>query len=153
MGVTKNYSHWAVAYKPKQKDYNRDYDIINSTEVLEYFNDLGGTKTMGGVNDFYFGNRNHKLIKKIEANRKQFAEAHGLALGRSTVSRRFFYLDTLLQNGVRVINGAIICGVGMSGNHLTTIYASENGKMRKFKATLTVDATGDADIAYFAGED
>ena len=121
--------------------------------VLEYFNDLGGTKTMGGVNDFYFGNRNHKLIKKIEANRKQFAEAHGLALGRSTVSRRFFYLDTLLQNGVRVINGAIICGVGMSGNHLTTIYASENGKMRKFKATLTVDATGDADIAYFAGED
>ncbi len=121
--------------------------------VLEYFNDLGGTKTMGGVNDFYFGNRNHKLIKKIEANRKQFAEEHGLALGRSTVSRRFFYLDTLLQKGVRVINGAIICGVGMSGNRLTTIYACENGKMRKFEATLTVDATGDADIAYFAGED
>lgn len=121
--------------------------------VLEYFNDLGGTKTMGGVNDFYFGNRKHKLIKEIEAGRKQFAETHGLALGRSTVSRRFFYLDTLLQKGVHIINGVIICGADMSGNRLTAIYASENGKMRKFDTTLTIDATGDADIACFAGED
>lgn len=35
MGITQNYSHWDIPFKPKIKDYNRDYDIINNCEILE----------------------------------------------------------------------------------------------------------------------
>lgn len=121
--------------------------------VLEYFNDLGGTKTMGGVNDFYFGFQEHKLIQRIESERKQFAGEYGMALKTSTMSRRFYYLNELLKRNVNIVNGTIVCGVELNGKRLTAIYASENGKVHKFDAELTVDATGDADVAYFAGED
>lgn len=121
--------------------------------VVEYFNDLGGTKTMAGVNDFYFGIKTHEFIQKLENERKDYGEAHNMSIGRSTIPRRFQYFELLKNNHVNIINGAIMCGVKVIGKRLRSVFICENGKIRELDASLTVDATGDADITYFAGEE
>lgn len=121
--------------------------------IIEYFNDLGGTKTMAGVNDFYFGNQQHEFIKDLEEERKLLGTEYNMALGRSTIPRRFHYLDLLTKNNVNIINGAIMCGVQMENKQLESVFICENGKIKKIDAKLTVDATGDAAVANFAGEE
>lgn len=121
--------------------------------VVEYFNDMGGTKTVGGVNDFYFGLQNHQLILDLEKERRTFGFDHNMALGRSTIPRRFHLLDMLINNKVNIISGAIMCGVETENQLLKSIFICENGKIKKINAKLTVDATGDGTVAHFAGED
>lgn len=120
--------------------------------LVEYFNDLGGTKTMAGVNDFYFGHQQHKLIEKMEDERKLLSAEYHLALGRSTIPRRFYYFDLLKKNNIHTINGAIMCGSATENSRLKSVFICENGRIRRLDAQLTIDATGDASLAAFAGE-
>ena len=117
--------------------------------VVEYFNDLGGTKTVGGVNDYYFGYQAHEFIKKHKADIKQVAESHNMKL---TMPRSYFYLKTLTDNNCPIINSAVFCKAEVKNEKLEGIIICNNGRLERITAQLTVDATGDADVAYMAGE-
>ncbi|MDR2040100.1 MAG: FAD-dependent oxidoreductase [Bacteroidales bacterium] len=119
------------------------------TLVVEFFHDLGGTKTTGGVSGEYFGYQDSSLYKRQKQEIKEFNNTYHMA---GWTGRAFYHLKKIGQSGGQVMTGAIICGAITEKNHLKGIVVCENGRLKKVMADMTVDGTGDADIAYFAGE-
>ena len=117
--------------------------------VVEYFHDLGGTKTNGGVNDYYRGHQDHRIIKDLKATLASTSSENSMT---ATVTRCHHYLQSLQQFDCRIITGAIICGAQVFGSHLGAVVACVNGRLLKIEAGLTIDATGDADVAFLSGE-
>ncbi len=120
------------------------------TLLTEYFNDLGGTKTMGGVSGYYHGVVKHPFIGQVEKGVAEVRKEYHMSGG---TERRFYLLKTLTERGVRVLSGAIICGAATKSKKLTATIICENGKLKKLTSKITIDATGDADVACFAGVD
>lgn len=119
-----------------------------NTIVVDYFNDLGGTKTMGGVMGYYHGVRDNKFFKK------QSDEAERLAFETNTskkTGRKLYHLTTLLNANGRFISGAIMCNALVENNTVKGIIVCRGGKLECLTAHVTIDASGDGDIAAFAG--
>jgi len=117
--------------------------------IVEYFNDLGGTKTMGGVFVYYRGLQQNVIMKNFTAEVKQISADYHM---KGTMPLCCKYLRSILDNDCNIINGAIFCGTNVVNKRLKSITICENGKLMQIEADLTIDATGDADVAYFAGE-
>lgn len=119
-----------------------------NTIVVEYFNDLGGTKTMGGVMGYYHGVKDNKFFKKQEEDALQvsFQTRTSKKLGR-----KLYHLNSLIEKGGKLYSGAIIGDVLYAKDEVNGIVICRSGKLELMKASLTIDATGDGDIAAFAG--
>lgn len=118
--------------------------------IIEYFNDLGGSKTMGGVTGYYLGQNKHSYILALEKEIRQTAKDYNIAV--NCICRCFHSVRTLNRYDYSMINGAIICGAQTNGKKLEKVAICVDGELKWIQAKLTVDATGDGDIAYFAGE-
>lgn len=118
------------------------------TIVVEYFNDLGGTKTMGGVMGYYHGVKDNKFFKKQEEDALQvaFQTKTSRKLGRI-----LYHQNSLIGKGGRHYSGSIICDAISKNDEVDGVVTCRNGKLELIKASLTIDATGDGDIAAFAG--
>ena len=123
--------------------------------VVEYFNNPGGTKVSGGVMGYYWGIKEHEHIKKIEKEISEFSRNYKMsAITAKTLSSEL----KILSLGGKMFTEAIICAAetdktNSRGNRkLTGVYASIRGVLTKFTPKITVDATADADVAFFAGE-
>ncbi|MEQ9290162.1 MAG: FAD-dependent oxidoreductase [Cyclobacteriaceae bacterium] len=119
-----------------------------NTIVVDYFNDLGGTKTMGGVMGYYHGYKENVFFKKQDQMATQVAYDHSM---NSNVGRRFFHLQEVLKDGGRFLPGAIMCGTLVNQKKVEGILICRNGKLELIEANITIDATGDGDLAAFAG--
>jgi len=117
--------------------------------VVEYFNDLGGTRTMGGVLSYYYGYQDHKIIRQLGEEIRQISENCHM---RTTMPLCFNYLNKLLKNNCQILNGNIFCGAQVVNKQLKSITVCENGKLMQLNAKITIDATGDGDVAYYSGE-
>lgn len=119
-----------------------------NTIVVDYFNDLGGTKTMGGVMGYYHGVRDNKYFKKQneEAERVAFESNMSKKSGR-----KLYHLTSLLDAGGRIVSGAIMCDAVVADGTVKGIVICRNGKLEVINANVTIDATGDGDVAAFAG--
>jgi len=120
------------------------------TIVVDYFNDLGGTKTMAGVMGYYLGARDHIFFKK------QDEESAKVAFGTRavmTIGRKLYHLKGVLNTGGKFVSGAIMCDSLMNGRKMEGILLCTNGELEIIESDITVDATGDGDIACFAGAD
>jgi ribulose 1,5-bisphosphate synthetase/thiazole synthase len=119
-----------------------------NTIIVDYFNDLGGTKTMGGVMGYYHGVKDHKFFKE------QVDEAESLAAAKNMVpkiGRKLYHLQSIQQYDSRVIGGAIICGAIVEDATVKGIVVCRDGQLELIRGTITIDGTGDGDVAYFAG--
>ncbi len=119
-----------------------------NTVVVDYFNDLGGTRTMGGVMGYYYGVRDPMIFKKQDEDTLQIASDHNMT---RKSGHKLYHLQGILNTKGRFIAGSIMCGVQVNNNSVEGIIICQNGKLQLIKAELTIDATGDGDIAYFAG--
>lgn len=120
------------------------------TLVAEYFNDFGGTKTMGGVLGYYHGLSDHPYIKQVEKGISEIKQEFKMSGG---LERRFYFLKSIAEHGCDILFGVIFCGATTEENKLTSVLVCENGKLKKLLFDVAIDATGDSDIAFFAGED
>lgn len=118
--------------------------------VVEYFNDLGGSKTMGGVVGYYLGQNKHPHILALEQNIREYAQEYNLL--SNAICRCLYYTKALSQYPYEMINGAIICGAQTRDKQLEKVMVCVDGELKWIQTPLTIDATGDGDIAYFAGE-
>lgn len=118
--------------------------------IVEYFNDLGGSKTMGGVTGYYLGQHTHPYIQTLEKDILQTANDYHMAT--NCICRCFHSMQALDAYSYDMINGAIICGVRTKGKKLEKVAICVDGELKWIRTALTIDATGDGDIAYFAGE-
>ncbi|WP_154857317.1 FAD-dependent oxidoreductase [Cyclobacterium xiamenense] len=119
-----------------------------NTIVTDYFNDLGGTKTMGGVMGYYHGVTDNGFFKKQNEEAEATAFENNMT---KKIGRKYYHLKELLNSGARFIPGAILCGAVTEGNTVKGVVICRNGTLQTVNADITVDATGDGDIAFFAG--
>jgi len=118
------------------------------TLVTDYFHDLGGTKTLGGVMGYYHGLKDHPVIRKLERESGQYAKkTHASA----KTGRQLFLLDRLHAVGGQFVSGALVCDTLSTSNRVEGIVISRNGKLELIHAVITIDGTGDGDVAAFAG--
>lgn len=118
------------------------------TIVLDYFNDLGGTKTMGGVMGYYHGFVKNKFFKLQNAEAERIAQEANMT---KKVGRKLYHLQGIVDKGGKFVTGALLCGAIASDNKVEGAVVCRNGVLELLKAHVTIDATGDGDLAAFAG--
>ena len=126
------------------------------TCLVEMHPELGGTGTIGGVHSYWFGQRGGFVAQLLAA----LAETHRrirqpLTLGdipRWNIQARAQTLRELaLAAGVQVITQAQVYAVLMRENAVAGALVSTPCGPTALLAKLTIDATGDGDLAAFAG--
>ncbi|MCC5928755.1 MAG: FAD-dependent oxidoreductase [Cyclobacteriaceae bacterium] len=119
-----------------------------NTIVVDYFHDMGGTKTVGGVMGYYHGVKDNQFFKKQEEDAQQIAY---ITNTNRKMGRKLYHLFNLTSQGGEYISGSIICGAVTQNRDVNGIVICRNGVLEKVLADLTIDATGDGDVAVFAG--
>ena len=118
------------------------------TVVFDFYNEPGGTKTVAGVMGYYHGNQQQKFFKQ------QDAEANQLATNSNMTKKmgRMQYLRTRIldQNG-EFLGQTILCGAVKKGDTLKGALVCHRSELKVFQGDVNVDATGDGDLADFAG--
>lgn len=118
------------------------------TVVVEYFNDPGGTKTLGGVMGYYHGIKDNPFINELEDQSARLTEEIGFT---KRAGRKIYLAGRFEKSGGRFIAGTIICGSLIKNKKTEGILCCKDGRLFRVTGNITVDATGDADIAAFAG--
>ena len=77
-----------------------------NTIVVDYFSDLGGTKTMGGVMGYYHGVRDNEFFKKQSEEAERLAFENNMS---KKTGRKLYHLTSLLNAQGRFLTG---------GNHV-----------------------------------
>ncbi|MCI9073261.1 MAG: FAD-dependent oxidoreductase [Lachnospiraceae bacterium] len=126
---------------------------------------LGGTSTVGGVSTYWFGNR-FRAVREIDRETSRYMEQLGLPRRQGIWSHtddfhpgvRAWVLQKLcLEAGVQIYYGQLCYGAVWSeeaeGRRLRGVLtAGDSGRIR-FDAEIFLDATGDGDLAVYAGAD
>lgn len=121
-----------------------------SVVAVDYFNDPGGTKTVGGVMSYYHGMRDNSFLNKLENDSERLSAE--INFNRKP-GRQYYFLNLFKENDVTFLPGSIICDSIVSNNKVKGILICRNGKLEKVMGDIVVDSTGDGDIAYFSGAD
>ena len=115
--------------------------------VAEYFPELGGTKTLGGVAGFYAGHRKTALFQIFSDGVKEEQAVFG-GHGPSMMS---YFRRQVTEHGGQLLTNSIVCGVTMVGDRMTGIVVEREGALSILTGDVVIDATGDGDVAAFAG--
>lgn len=119
-----------------------------NTMVCDYFYDLGGTKTMGGVMGYYHGVKDQKFFQQHVEAAEGFAIEHHMT---KKMGRVLYLLKELKKQDARFYGGAIICGAITNQRSVGGVKICRDGKLTRLQGDLTIDGTGDGDVAAFAG--
>ena len=118
------------------------------TVAAEFFNDAGGTRTMGGVRGYYRGQSKHPFVKGNDAK----ISALGRKNAFSWIAARALYNAEILHKAeVRLMTGALICGAALRGGKICSVLICQRGKLKLVQPKIAVDATADADLCAHAG--
>jgi FAD dependent oxidoreductase len=139
------------------------------TLLLERYGFLGGMGTAGGVTNFagLYGRRDgqmqqlvhgvvDELLERIDKLGGLNAPQDGLQ-GRIRVrsydvsAYKCAADEWLLGAGVQLLFHALAVGVSMDGPHIAALLVETKSGRRAIRALQFVDASGDADLAHFAG--
>ncbi|MHC4873647.1 MAG: FAD-dependent oxidoreductase [Planctomycetota bacterium] len=113
------------------------------TILIEPQADLGGTRTVGGVGNYWFGRFTEGL--------KRFDKEIDQTVRKSGVAEEVGMLAALQKNGVRVFAAAPVAGVIKKGKEITGVVVVTAKGLGVVKGKVVIDSTGDGDIAAWAG--
>ncbi len=113
------------------------------TILIEQHADVGGTRTIGGVGSYWFG-RETPFQRACD-------EAYDRVSRRCAVAEETAMLAALVEAGVEVLPLSSVAGVLCEGRRVTGVAVAAGGRLGVIRARAVVDATGDADLAAWAG--
>lgn len=133
------------------------------TLLLEPNYELGGTQTAGGVSTYWFGER-FSDVREIDQQVEALCQAYGVRKREGIWSgaddfhgglRSLVYLQLCLQAGVEVRFGQLVYGAlteqTAQGRRITGVLSAGEDGNRADNGRVVIDATGDGDVAVFAG--
>lgn len=121
-----------------------------NTVVADFFQDLGGTKTMCGVMGYYHGYRSQPYFKQQDDEANRLAvEAHMT----KRLGRMSYLLQQVQQGDGQFFGSTILCGAITNENNVKGGLLCRRGTLEAVHADISIDATGDGDLAAFAGAD
>ncbi len=113
------------------------------TILLEHHSDVGGVRTIGGVGSYWFG-RATQFQKSCDASYDKVIAATGL-------DEEAAMMQCLLDAGVEVLAPCPVAGVVRRGRRVSGVIVAVAGGLTVVSGAVVVDATGDADLAAWAG--
>ncbi len=127
--------------------------------LLEMNGVLGGTGTIGGVSIYWFGTRDGAtamIDQKLDALYRELALPRSKCLWNENDVflpdlKAYALYQLLKEAGVSIGFGAAICGCMKTGDTVTGVAYAKSGKLHLAYGAITIDCTGDGDIAMFAG--
>ncbi len=121
------------------------------TVTLEYLPELGGTSTVGRVTGFYGAYKDTRFFEMIEDG----VNGQSRLAGRCArgVARMLYYRKQATEADGTLLTGVIICDVVREGEKVTGVVVEQGGKLSAIMGQVVIDATGDGDVAAFAGAD
>lgn len=123
------------------------------TILLDMNPGLGGTGTWGGVDSYWYGRRvgfARKLSDRISDGHQRFGN-HKDGSRWNLEARRQVLLEQCEQAGVKVLFPVLAVASLMDGQRVRGVLISWPGGFGIIQGEIVVDATGDGDIAAFAG--
>ncbi|UQZ87539.1 putative FAD-binding dehydrogenase [Paenibacillus konkukensis] len=121
-----------------------------SVAVIEVNTLMGGTHTVGRVTGYYDGYRSG-MNNSVGEKAKAFAQTTGKHEGHGGIPHASYLNDRVVQLGVQVFTASFACGALMEGMRVTGVVAANEDGLFGIRAHVTIDATGHADMAAFAG--
>ncbi len=128
--------------------------------LIEQYGFLGGMATAGLVEPFMPYETGGKRINaglftevcnRLDANGGFGSELHRSATDSEVL--KLVELDMCLEAGVELLFHSFIFGATVRKNRVTEIKVANKAGQMSFAAEVFIDATGDGDLAYFAGAD
>lgn len=133
------------------------------TVLLDMNGDLGGTACAGGVSTYWFGRR-FEEVREMDAAMEELYTRYGMEKKPGIFGeqdefhpgiRSMVLTDFCTSYGVEIINQALVVGAVLDQNQdrervLGVLVLRADG-MHLYLGRLTADATGDGDLASFAG--
>ena len=113
------------------------------TILIEGLSDLGGVRTIGGVGSYWFGRETPYQVACDDAYDRYSAQ--------SGMAEEISMLQCLLDAGVTVLTHCPTVGVLREEDKIIGVIVVTDRGMGIVKANVTVDATGDGDLAAWAG--
>lgn len=113
------------------------------TILLEQQDDVGGTHTVGGVGNYWFG-RETPFHSRYNRACNEAAADSGMAM--EIAMRRQVH-----EAGVTLMTGCATVGVVMEGDRIRGVVVATDRGMGVMLGKIVIDATGDADLAAWAG--
>ena len=121
------------------------------TAVLEQLSDLGGTQTLGLVSGYYHGYRGG-FTARLDEQVAALADAmHPGRAGNRRLVKMLHYLQAVASRGGRWYPGAVVCGGAVDAGRVHGVLAADRDGLFRLQAKVTLDATGDGDVAAFCG--
>lgn len=121
------------------------------TALLDMNPGPGGTGTYGGVDSYWYGRHEGFAARLEEEVHEAHASLHHTG-GKWNIEAKTFILLRMLHNaGAETIFNAIAIGALTRGDRVRGAVAATRWGPLAVLADVTVDATGDGDIAAFAG--
>ena len=122
---------------------------------------LGGTGTIGGVSAYWFGTRYRdtdqvdQLVKTLTPKKdwKDLPGLWGPVDSWNPDIKATALLKLLVEAGVEVHLGTVVFGIWEGDNRPAGVAAAGEDGVRFLRGTYLLDATGDGDLAVFAGAD
>ncbi len=132
------------------------------TMVIDMNPGFGGTGTFGGVFD-YWGHGNYKgfvarhiknmdkIHQYVQNCSKRYLDWLKPFVTWNVQGKMFMLLDEIEKAGALVVWNSIVIGTIMDGNKVTGAVVATPQGIVAVKAKVVIDATGDGDVAAFAG--
>jgi hypothetical protein len=118
--------------------------------ALEVNRDLGGTHTTGGVVGYYAGYRGGASAAAQE-EAKQLNPAGVIGNSPGGLSHAEYLRRKAESLGVLLLTGTRVCGVVKENGTVVRVLAANEDGLCAVDAKVTIDATGDGDVAALAG--
>jgi len=125
----------------------------NASVILaEFFTALGGTRTVGGVQPPYDGNRNSLFLDMWKSIIRYQKSIRGMQNGKtSAAGEALYYEKRLLSSGIRLIRPAIPTEIARQERRICSVSFLAQDCIYIVDAKEIIDATGDADVARLSG--
>ncbi|WP_276356542.1 FAD-dependent oxidoreductase [Cohnella caldifontis] len=123
------------------------------TLVLEGNDGLGGTGTVGGVDSYWFGRRvgfAERITALVETQHRRLRYTGGKW---NIEAKKHALLQETEEAGVKARFHAIVFAALKQGDNVRGVLAATRWGPAAYVAGVTIDATGDGDLAAFAGAD
>ena len=118
---------------------------------IEALNAMGGTGTLGGIANYYFGSRGG-IYEEINAETRALQDAFHSNNTLINCDAKAYVLESCARRlGADIMLDTRVTGVIKDGNRVTGLKCLRNGEYIEIKSRFVIDCTGDAEVCVMAG--
>ena len=120
--------------------------------LVELDDSIGGIGIRAGVHFYYFGSP-AGLQMEIDRAARALPDVLNRAHGYHPVSKLDVVTELLEQHSVAILTSAVVSEVVLDSGRVTAVIVETDDETVRIDAAVTVDCTGDGDVAALAGAD